>query len=98
MVKVPNMLVENKDFELIPGDEEHWYIRILTGEYIETVMSFGKISVDEKTDVISFDVTIHYSPDLDLTVDDLDFQKHAGKVLEGILIENLNQMETRGKH
>ena len=32
---------ENVDYELIPVEnEEHWQIRIKTGEYIETVFQF----------------------------------------------------------
>ena len=41
---------ENVDYELIPVEnEEHWQIRIKTGEYIETVFEFGKLKiVDEE--------------------------------------------------
>ena len=39
MVKVPNMLKENVDYEMIPGDDDHWWIRIKDGEFIETVAS-----------------------------------------------------------
>ena len=28
MVKIPNMFEENVQYELIPGDNDHWYIRI----------------------------------------------------------------------
>lgn len=92
MVKIPNMLEENVDYELIPGDNDHWHIRIKTGEYIETVMSFGSIRVKDD-EMINFDFYLHSSPDPELTENDLAFQKYAGKILESIIINNINDME-----
>ncbi len=92
MVKIPNMLEENKDYELIPGDDEHWHIRIKEGEYIESVISFGSIKVNEESLEMNFDFTLHYSPDEDLSVDNVDLQKHAGKILESVLMNNLEKM------
>ena len=40
------MLSENTDFELIPGDDDAWAVRILKGEFIETCIAFGEIKVD----------------------------------------------------
>ena len=93
MVKIPGMLEENTDYELIPADDDHWHIRIKTGDFIESVISFGSIKVDEKNDCLNFDFTLHSSPDPDLTVDNFELQKYAGKVLEGVLVNNLNAME-----
>jgi len=95
MVKIPNMLEENKDYELIPGDDDHWHIRIKTGEYIESVISFGSIKVNEESLEMNFDFTLHYSPDDDLTVDDTDLQKYSGKILESVLMNNLEKMENK---
>ena len=95
MVKIPNMLEENKDYELIPGDDDHWHIRIKTGEYIESVISFGSIKVNEESLEMNFDFTLHYSPDDDLSVDNVDLQKHAGKILESVLMNNLEKMENK---
>ena len=93
MVKIPNMLEENKDYELIPGDDDHWHIRIKEGEYIESVISFGSIKVNEESLEMNFDFTLHYSPDEDLSVDNTDLQKYAGKILESVLMNNLEKME-----
>ncbi len=82
MVKIPNMLVENEDYELIAGDNEHWHIRIKEGQYIESVISFGAIKINEKSMEMNFDFTLHYSPDDDLTVNHTDFQRYAGKILK----------------
>ena len=95
MVKIPNMLEENKDYELIPGNDEHWHIRIKTGEYIESVISFGSIKVNEESLEMNFDFTLHYSPDDDLSVDNVDLQKYAGKILESVLMNNLEKMENK---
>ena len=95
MVKIPNMLEENKDYELIPGNDEHWHIRIKEGEYIESVISFGSIKVNEESLEMNFDFTLHYSPDDDLSVDDIDLQKYAGKILESVLMNNLEKMENK---
>jgi len=95
MVKIPNMLVENEDYELIPGNDEHWHIRIKNGEYIESVISFGSIKVNEESLEMNFDFTLHYSPDDDLSVDNVDLQKHAGKILESVLMNNLEKMENK---
>jgi hypothetical protein len=95
MVKIPNMLVENEDYELVPGDHEHWHIRIKQGEYIESVISFGAIKVNEKSMELNFDFTLHYSPDDDLTVNHTDFQRYAGKILESVLMGNLEKAENK---
>lgn len=89
MVKVPGMFEENTQYELIPGDEEHWHIRIKEGDFIESVISFGKITISDK-DELTYDFTLHYSPDEDLTVDNIELQQYAGKILEAVIIHNLN--------
>lgn len=89
-LRVPGMLEENTHYELVPGDSDHWHIRIKEGDFIESVISFGNIAVSEK-DQLSFNFTLHSSPDDDLTVDNVEFQKYAGKILEGIMIANLNK-------
>ena len=91
MVKIPGMFEENVQYELTPGEDEHWNIRIKEGEFIESVISFGKITVDEANDSLKFDFTLHYSPDPDLSVDNYELQKYAGKILESVIMNNLEQ-------
>jgi hypothetical protein len=93
MVKIPNMFEENVQYELIPGDNDHWHIRIKEGEFIESVISFGKISMEEDSPIVSFDLTLHTSPDEDLYSDNIDLQKYAGKILESVIVNNLNEKE-----
>ena len=92
MVKIPNMLEENVDYELVVADHDHWHIRILNGEFIESVISFGSIQLG-KDDMLHFDFTLHYSPDPDLTVDDIEIQRYAGKILESVMVSSLDNME-----
>ena len=38
---------ENKDYELIPDEGDSWQVRILTGDFIETVVQFNTISFND---------------------------------------------------
>lgn len=97
MVKMPNALKENVDYEMIPGDDDHWWIRIKTGDYIESVLSFGTIKMNDQTGMVNFDFYLHSSPDPDLTVEDLDLQKYMAKLLESVLVDNINAIENHGQ-
>lgn len=89
------MLEENIQYELIPSSDknDYWWIRIKEGDFIESIISFGQIRVDEKNDCMNFDFNLHYSPDEDLTVDNIELQRYAGKILESVIVNNLNDME-----
>jgi len=95
MVSIPNMFEENVQYELIPGDNDHWHIRIKEGEFIESVISFGKVSMEEDSPILSFDLTLESSPDEELISDNIDLQKYAGKILESIIVNNLNEREQK---
>ena len=54
-------LVELKDYELIPAeeDEQAWAVRVLSGDYVETVLRFGTISMNRVEEgVLTFDFTV----------------------------------------
>lgn len=56
-------MIQNEDFELIPDDDPEWWnVRILKGDYTETVFRFGSIAVMEDSDKMSFDFNILSSP------------------------------------
>jgi len=83
-------MIENKDYELIPVDHENeqaWEIRILDGEFIETVIRYGNVSIDGKAGNISFNFNVTYSPIEQLSEDDRDLQLVAGEIL-GSLLDN----------
>lgn len=93
MVKIPNMFKENVEYELIPAGEDQWHIRILKDEFIETVISFGQIKVDESSDQLKFDFTVEYTPDDYVTAENLELQRVAGKILESVIMNNLEPIE-----
>ena len=80
---------ENVNYQLIPDDNDNvndtWKIRILEGEYIETIFQFGALELKEESDQLSFNFTVLYSPDDSITSENIGLQKYAGSVLSSIL-------------
>lgn len=78
--------VEGTDYELIPSDDANdqaWHVRILEGDYPETIVSFGSIAFEGEELHFNFDVIS--SPDSDLTVEDECLQDTVAEILECIL-------------
>lgn len=86
-------LKENEDYELVPNDKDGWDIRILNGDYVETVFNFGKIMVMEDEESLSFDFEVISTPDPDLTAEDLGLQKYVGNVLYDIITRSVKEKE-----
>jgi hypothetical protein len=64
-------LKQNEDFELIPSDDENWWnVRILKGEYTETIFRFGTIAEVAEKDELNFNFQILSSPIDGLTEDE----------------------------
>lgn len=88
---------ENIDYELTPSstDNDHWNVRFLTGNYVETVIAYGKISLEgdigDTDPRMSFNLEIVNTPDPDLTENDEDFQRYAGDILISIISETLER-------
>ena len=78
-------MIENEDYSLLASntDEDHWDIRLMTGEFAETVISFGKIVAG--VDCLNFDYKIVSTPDPELKVNDTRLQTVAGSVLYSIV-------------
>jgi len=76
-------MIENTDYELIPGEDDIWNVRILTGDYIETVFSFGKLKVVGEE--LHFTYDLEYSPIEELEESDLDLQETVKAVLVSVL-------------
>ena len=55
---------ENKDYELILSEDttENWNVRILTGDFVETVIEYKAIAFNEIKDHLSFNYNIISSP------------------------------------
>jgi len=86
---------ENKDYELTPGNHDHWNIRILTGEYVETVFNFGAIKVSDdgeslnySSEIISHQFGEDWNPDSDLS-----WHETTGNILLDILEQNMQRLE-----
>jgi hypothetical protein len=77
---------ENRDYELIPHDNNDWQVRILTGDFIECVIQYGGLSVDESNGMISFDFQLVYTPDSDVTSETVELQTVASNILHSILV------------
>lgn len=80
---------EDIDYELIPIDEtdneQAWDIRILRGDFTETVVRFGNISIDEENACLRFNFIVVSSPDETVDVDRRDLQDHVADILESVL-------------
>ena len=81
-------LIMDEDYQLVPTEHENsqaWSIRILKGEFAETVIRYGNIAIDPEDDCLKFNFMIEYSPNEDLTTDDIAVQNYVADVLEGVL-------------
>jgi len=78
-------MIENVDYALSPSDNDvdHWNIRLMTGEFADTVFAFGAIGLKE--DNLTFDFEIISSPYPDLKVSDTRLQSIAGEVLYSVM-------------
>lgn len=88
---------ENEDYELIPGAGENWDVRLLTGPFTETVVSFGQLQVSEDGEHLNFSFDLVSSPDPDLTEDSVDLQLHMGQALNSILESAVQRIEEEDK-
>ena len=86
---------EGVDYELIPveyvDNEAAWDVRILRGEFTETVLRFGTIKYDGERDCLTFDFRVVDSPDGELDSSSEDRQEFSGAILEDILERGINE-------
>ena len=85
-------LVELKDYELIPAeeDEQAWAVRVLSGDYVESVLRFGTISMNRVEEgVLTIDFTVISSPDPNLSTEDESLQEYAGDLLQAIIRDGI---------
>ena len=86
-----NKKTEGVDYELIPSEENEksWNVRILKGDFVETIIQYGAIRFNENEDNLNFNFFVVSSPDEDLTEENESLQYEAasilGEVLEGSL-------------
>lgn len=87
---------ENKTYELIPDDDgDAWHVRILSGNFVESVIQFGAIKIGEEADdgnhFVNFDFQLISSPDSELTVEDEELQEVAGDILHNIVVTSVEK-------
>lgn len=83
------MLIENQDYELVPSGNDAWHVRFLTGDYVETVIQYGKLTINNEN--LTFDFEVVSSPDLSVTDQDIGLQRVAGEVLLSVLENAANK-------
>jgi len=80
---------EGIDYKLIPVEDspndQAWDVRILRGDFTETVIRYGNVAFDGSRDCLTFNFVIVYTPDPEVTTEDVNLQEHAADILEDIL-------------
>ena len=84
---------ENTDYEIIPSheDDQAWNVRILKGPFTETVIRYGVIKFNEIPKNMTFNFDLIYSPDSELTTENVDLQDFAGAMLEKIMANGIKE-------
>src|SRR6056300_521574 len=79
--------IENKDYEIIPSSSENdmWDVRILDGTFVETIIRFGAVSLNEDHGHLNFRFDVVSSPDGDITSEDTELQLEAADILESVI-------------
>jgi len=79
--------IENKDYEIIPSSSENdmWDIRILDGIFVETIIRFGTVSLNEDHGHLNFKFDVIFSPDDDITSENTELQLEAANILESVI-------------
>jgi hypothetical protein len=84
---------EGVHYELIPSDkhEQAWNVRILEGDFVETVLQYGAISFNKvREGEMNFNFSIVSTPDQDLEVSNLDLQEEAGDILQSVIAQAIS--------
>lgn len=81
---------ENVDYELIPNQDESWDVRILTGDFIETLIAFDVVALDEEAEQMKFDFSVKYTPTDDVTSENYELQLVAADILFDVLENNMD--------
>lgn len=83
------MMTEGVDYELTPCDQvendQAWDIRVLRGEFVESVLRFGNISFNEENDCLNFNFLVISSPNSSATEENETLQIFAGDILQSVL-------------
>jgi len=84
---------ENVDYELIPSDT-NWHVRILQGDFVETVYEYGPLVVSEDGEHIKFSAKVISSPCFDdIDDDNIEWHDVTGSILSDIMERALPKNE-----
>lgn len=80
-------MIENQDYKMIPGENDHWHIRILSGTFIETVFYFKELQLRESAEHLKFGtvVTEHQMGDDWDYHNDYEWHKITGNILTSLM-------------
>jgi len=85
---------ENVDYELVPSEEtDDWRVRILKGDYTETVFQFTVLKLDPDDVTLHFDYVIIYSPISDLEENNEGLLNVVGSILYDMLDQYVKKSE-----
>jgi hypothetical protein len=83
----------DKDYTYIVNDKDvnSVHIKLLTGEYAETIFKFGKVGIDEKDGnaYLQFDFDVLSSP-VKKVAKKLEFRNYIGDLLVSIITSKLD--------
>lgn len=84
---------ENRDFKLIPKEDDLWHVEILTGDYSSCIISYNKIKVNEESMELKFDYSLQYTPVDTIQAGDEGLDRTASHILHSILMSTLDEMD-----
>lgn len=84
-------MIENEDYELIPNDNDGWDIRLMKGQFAETIFNFGAIKVAEDGETLKFHADIIYSPVDEDYDNNLEWHRLTGSILLSIMDQMIEQ-------
>lgn len=75
------MLKENVDYELSPlGEDETWSIRILKGDFLETIIQYDILQMEDDGE-LKYNFSVINSPNDEAVVENIYLQELVGDVL-----------------
>jgi len=80
-------LTENVDYCFIPHEslEDAWAVRIMSGDFIETVIAYNAIAFNEVKDCLTYNFIVVSSPDDNAVDTNEELQQKATQILEAII-------------
>ena len=78
-------MIENEDYELVPNENDGWDIKLLTGDFAETIFNFGAIKVADDGETMKYSADIVYSPVDENYDENLEWHQLTGSILLSIM-------------